>query len=43
MHVHVHGGSGEAKFWLDPEIELAKNYGLLQSELNRILKLIREH
>ncbi len=26
MHVHVISGDGEAKFWLEPEIELAKNY-----------------
>jgi len=25
MHVHVHCPDGEAKFWLEPEIELAKN------------------
>ena len=24
MHVHVISGDGEAKFWLLPEIELAK-------------------
>ena len=24
MHVHVHCADGEAKFWLEPEIELAK-------------------
>ncbi len=28
MHVHVHGTNGEAKFWLEPKIELAGNYGL---------------
>lgn len=28
MHVHVHGEKGEAKFWLEPQIELARNYGL---------------
>ena len=27
MHVHVHSGDGEAKFWLEPEIELARNLG----------------
>lgn len=27
MHVHVVSGDGEAKFWLEPELELAKNYG----------------
>jgi hypothetical protein len=26
LHVHVHGANGEAKFWLDPKIELAQNY-----------------
>jgi len=26
MHVHVVSDEGEAKFWLEPEIELAKNY-----------------
>ena len=28
MHVHVHCADGEAKFWLEPLIELAQNYGL---------------
>lgn len=28
MHVHVQSSVGEAKFWLEPEIELAQNYGL---------------
>jgi hypothetical protein len=26
MHVHVDATDGEAKFWLEPKIELAKNY-----------------
>jgi hypothetical protein len=25
MHVHVKGSDGEAKFWMEPEIELAQN------------------
>jgi len=28
MHVHVHCSNGEAKFWLEPDVELAQNYGL---------------
>jgi hypothetical protein len=28
MHVHVSCGNGEAKFWLEPDIELARNAGL---------------
>jgi hypothetical protein len=42
MHVHVHGENGEAKFWLEPNIELAQNYGLSQPELNDVLRLIGE-
>jgi hypothetical protein len=26
MHVHVVCADGEAKHWLEPDIELAKNY-----------------
>jgi hypothetical protein len=26
MHVHVVSGDGEAKFWLKPELQLAKAY-----------------
>jgi hypothetical protein len=43
MHVHVHGGEGEAKFWLEPQIELARNYGLSQQAVNAALRLIREN
>jgi len=25
MHVHVHCENGEAKYWLEPQIELARN------------------
>jgi hypothetical protein len=28
MHVHVTHTDGEAKFWLEPQIELAMNQGL---------------
>jgi hypothetical protein len=26
MHVHVHCSEGEAKFWLEPKIELAASF-----------------
>jgi hypothetical protein len=42
MHVHVHSGDGEAKFWLEPEIELAKNYRLSRKQLKHIEKTIEE-
>ena len=28
MHVQVHGQNGEAKFWLEPRIELSQAFGL---------------
>ena len=43
LHIHVQVRSGEAKFWLEPNIELAMNYGLTQKELNEALSLVREH
>lgn len=43
LHVHVHHADGEAKFWFDPEIELAQNYGLSPRRLATALDLIRRH
>ncbi len=43
MHVHVYCGDGEAKYWLDPEIELARNYRLSRLQLKQIEQLIEEH
>lgn len=43
MHVHVQASSGEAKYWLDPDIELAENHGLSLRVLNRATRLLREH
>ena len=42
-HVHVYHATGEAKFWLDPRLELAENHGLTASRLNRALKIREEH
>jgi len=36
MHVHIVSGEGEAKFWLEPEIELAKNYNYTEKQLKEI-------
>jgi Domain of unknown function (DUF4160) len=43
MHVHVYRSTGEAKFWMEPEIELARNYGLTDRQLDTALRLIRDH
>ena len=42
-HVHVQHGEGEAKFWLEPEIGLAHNYGLSSRQISRALNLVRKH
>jgi hypothetical protein len=39
MHVHVISPDGEAKFWLEPKIELAVNKGLSTTELNELKRL----
>ena len=42
MHVHIYCGDGEAKFWLEPQIELARNYNLSRQQLKIIEKIIEE-
>jgi hypothetical protein len=39
----VESTDGEAKFWIEPEIELAKSYGLNPKDLGRVQQLIEEH
>ena len=34
MHIHVLFGNSEAKFWLEPSVELARNTGIPEHELN---------
>jgi len=43
MHVHVQSAQGEAKFWIEPVIELADNFGLPDRELGKIRELIKRH
>ena len=43
MHVHVHCGDGEAKFWLEPQIELAKNFRLSRAQIREIEEIIEGH
>ena len=42
VHIHVHHATGEAKFWLEPQVELATNFGLSQRNLAAALQLIQE-
>ena len=43
MHVHIISGDGEAKFWLEPKIELAKNYKYSAGQLKDIESMIKRH
>ena len=43
MHVHVTYEKHEAKFWLEPNIELAHNHGLKLKQIMRARRLIEEH
>lgn len=43
MHVHVRRSNGEAKFWMEPAIERASNYGLTERQLNTARHLIEQH
>ncbi len=43
MHVHVNHTDGEAKFWLEPSITLAQNFGLSTQQLNQAEELVRSH
>jgi hypothetical protein len=43
IHIHVSCPDGEAKFWLEPEIELATNYKLSRVQLKQIEKLVEDH
>ena len=41
MHVHVSHPDGEAKFWLTPCIELARNIGLPATKLGQAERLVQ--
>ena len=43
MHIHVTHTDGEAKFWLEPKIELTLNQGLSQKQINEALALVHAH
>ena len=42
-HVHIVSSEGEAKFWLEPEIELARNYRFTSRQLIDIESLVEDH
>jgi hypothetical protein len=43
MHIHADSSKGEARFSIEPGIELARSHGLPERELTRLRKLVEEH
>lgn len=43
MHIHVVTPTGQAKFWIEPQIELAMSQGIVTHELTTIEKIVMEH
>lgn len=43
MHVHVQCEHGEAKFWIEPIVALAKNKGLSATDIQIVEAIIKEH
>lgn len=42
-HVHVHSPEGEAKFWLQPEVELALSHRLSDRSLSEVRTVVVEN
>lgn len=43
MHIHVVNAEKEAKFWLEPEVDLDENYGFSTKEIKSIFKIITDY
>jgi len=43
LHVHVYCSAGEAKLWLEPDIEPAHVYGIPENMIKEIILIIKEH
>lgn len=41
--MHVEHANGEAKFWIEPVVELEANYGLKPRQVTEARRLIEEH
>lgn len=41
-HIHVARAGADAKFWLTPEVRMAKNRGLDARELRLVLEIVKD-
>jgi len=43
VHIHVSSPDGEAKFWIEPKVELVKNYGFSERQIVELERIVKEH
>ena len=43
IHIHVIHAEGEAKIWIEPEIQVESLYGLNSKQVKEIVEQIKEH
>lgn len=43
IHIHVVSPEGEAKFWIEPKIELARSIGLNKNQIKLLIDIIKEN
>lgn len=43
IHIHVVSPDGEAKFWIEPNIELVKFVGLNKKQINMLENIIKDN
>jgi hypothetical protein len=43
MHIHVSSQNGEAKYWIEPKIELTHSIGFSEKQLNEVKLIIEKH
>ena len=43
IHVHVYCADGEAKYWLEPQVELARNYRMSRKQLREAKEIVEGH
>ena len=42
-HIHIRKGGAIAKFWVDPEIQLAEAYDMSSTELRRLSRIVKQN
>ncbi len=43
LHIHVRKGEAIAKFWLEPDVAVAEDYGMSASELRELMGVAKEN